>query len=286
MALCGADLDATASHDGFSVRLTTPVLHLTSALLLMADAVVSPAFDVDEFEHERQLRLQEIEQAGAYPQHVAGEQLNAALFGDNRVARPAGGSPETVPVIERDDVGRFASVHLQPATATMIIAGDFGLVDPVGRVAEAFEEWRHSGVTSPARPAVTVADSPQVILVDWPDSPQSTLRVAGSAVARDDERWQAMFVANYAVGGNFSSRINTVLREEKGVTYGANSALETSRRVGVLGVSTAVRSDATAEAVADIVEILTAASGTLTDDEVAMSVRAATEVSGARLRTG
>jgi len=277
LALCGADLDATASHDGFSVRLTTPVLHLTSALLLMADAVVSPAFDVDEFEHERQLRLQEIEQAGAYPQHVAGEQLNAALFGDSRVARPAGGSPETVPVIERDDVGRFASVHLQPATATMIIAGDFGLVDPVARVVETFEDWRHSGVTSPARPAVTVADSPQVILVDWPDSPQSTLRVAGGAVARDDERWQAMFVANYAVGGNFSSRINTVLREEKGVTYGANSALETSRRVGVLGVSTAVRSDATAEAVADIVEILTAASGTLTDDEVAMSVRAATE---------
>lgn len=277
LALCGADIDAVASHDGFAVRLTTPVLHLSAALSLLADAVVSPAFDPDEFEHERQLRLQEIEQAGAYPQHVAGEQLNAALFGDSRAARPAGGSPETVAAIERDDVARFASEHFQPAAATMIIAGDFGSVDPVAQVAEALEKWQHTGVTRSARPPITVAESPQVILVDWPDSPQSTLRVAGKAVRRDDDRWQAMFVANYAVGGNFSSRINTVLREEKGVTYGANSALETSRRVGVLGVSTAVRSDATAEAVADVVKILTAASGTLTDDEVATSVRAVTE---------
>ncbi|MBA2444272.1 MAG: insulinase family protein [Nocardioidaceae bacterium] len=277
LALCGADLGATASHDAFTVHLSTPVPHLDKALRLMADVVESPAFDQQEFEHERQLRLQEIEQASAYPQHVAGEQLNAALFGDSRAARPTGGSAETVEAIERDDVVTYARDHLQPVTATMIIAGDFGNVDPIAQVAQAFEAWRHIGRPATARKSVEISDSPQVVLIDWPDSPQSTLRVAGRAVTRDDARWQALFVANHAVGGSFSSRINTVLREEKGVTYGASSALETSRRSGVLNVSTAVRADATAEAVADIVEILTAATGTLTDDEVATAVRAATE---------
>lgn len=277
LALCGADLGATASQDAFTVQVSTPVPHLGEALRLMADVVESPAFDQHEFEHERQLRLQEIEQSSAYPQHVAGEQLNAALFGGHRSARPMGGSTETVEAIERDDVVSYARDHLQPVNATMIIAGDFANVEPVAQVAEAFESWRHSGRPAPAREPVEVSGSPQVVLVDWPDSPQSTLRVAGRAVTRADARWQALFVANHAVGGSFSSRINTVLREEKGVTYGASSALETSRRTGVLNVSTAVRADATAEAVADIVEILTAATGTLTDDEVATAVRAATE---------
>ncbi|MBA3265529.1 MAG: insulinase family protein [Nocardioidaceae bacterium] len=277
LALCGADLGASASHDGFSVHLSTPVPHLSVALRLMADAVTAPAFDRFEFEHEKQLRLQEIEQAGAYPQHVAGEQLNAAFFADSRSARPIGGWTETVEAIERNDVATFARDHLQPVTATMIIAGDFGTVDPIAEVGQAFQDWRHVGRPAPPREPVETAVSPQVVLVDWPQSPQSTLRIAGRAVTRDDQRWQAMFVANHAVGGSFSSRINSVLREQKGVTYGASSALETSRRAGVFNVSTAVRADATVEAVRDIVEILTAATGTLTDDEIATSVRAATE---------
>ena len=69
-----------------------------------------------------------------------------------------------------------------------------------------------------------------------------------------------------------------MLREQKGVTYGASSSLDTARGAGLVTVSTAVRVDATAEAVADIVDILrAAATGGLTDDEVSTGVRAATE---------
>ena len=44
LALCGADLDASAFPDGFTVRLASPVLRLRNALALMADAVRSPEF--------------------------------------------------------------------------------------------------------------------------------------------------------------------------------------------------------------------------------------------------
>ena len=47
-----------------------------------------------------------------------------------------------------------------------------------------------------------------------------------------------------------------MLREQKGVTYGASSSLDTARGAGLVTVSTAVRTDATAEALADIVDIL------------------------------
>ena len=73
----------------------------------------------------------------------------------------------------------------------------------------------------------------RIILIDWPDAPQTTIRLAGRGITRADDRWPALFVANHAVGGNFSSRLNTVLREEKGLTYGASSALDTSRHAGL-----------------------------------------------------
>lgn len=277
LASCGADLEGSASPDAFALRLTVPVTHLDRGLQLMGEAVARPGFAEEEFAHEKALRLQEIDQAHAYPQHVAGEELNAALFGTTRAARPAGGSTATVQAVTRDNVVEYTQSHLFPADATLILAGDFGAVDPAGAVERSLAAWQR-----PAHPAADFersepATRPQLLLVDWPDAPQATVRVAGKAVTRADQRWPAMFVANHAVGGSFSSRINTVLREEKGYTYGATSVLDTRRHTGTLSVSTAVRTDATADAVADIANIVAAASGSITDDEVAMAVRAATQ---------
>ncbi len=123
----------------------------------------------------------------------------------------------------------------------------------------------------------TPVDHAQVILVDWPDAPQTTVRAAGPGITRGDDRWPGMFAANFTIGGNFSSRINTVLREEKGFTYGAGSSLDTGRHTGLVAISTAVRADATVEALEDIVAILRQSTGSITAEEVATASRAATD---------
>jgi zinc protease len=278
VALCGADLDASAFADGFAVRLAVATTNLSPALQLMADAVIRPAFAAEEFEKEKRLRLQEIEQTHAYPEHVATEELNEALFGEARAARPVGGAADTVQQVERVDVVAFAATHLHPGNATMILAGDFGSVDALGAVENSFGSWSHTGCeVAPGADRPIVQGARQLLLRDWSDAPQSTLRFAGPGILRSDARWPSLFVANFAVGGNFSSRINTVLREQKGVTYGAGSSLDTGRGIGLFTVSTSVRTDATAESVADIVSILTDAAGNLTDEEVETGIRAASE---------
>lgn len=278
LALCGADLDAAASPDGFSVRLVVPTTHLEAGLQLMADAVRSPTFDADEFDHEKTLRLQEIDQARAYPQHVAVELLNAALFGSSRAARPIGGDTATVQAVQRDDVVAYAERYLAPGRATLIVAGDFDGTDPLPGLEAAFGGWQGEDPAVTCAEVPTVSDEPTIILVDWPDAPQATLRFAGPGISRSDERWAPLFVANFSVGGTFSSRINSVLREQKGVTYGASSSLDTARGAGLVTVSSAVRTDATADSVSDVVEILReVVAGGLTDDEVATGVRATSE---------
>jgi zinc protease len=277
LAVCGADLVAGVTPDAFAVRLSAPTSRLDPALGLLSDAVRAPTFDQGEFDHERSLRLQEIDQARAYPQHVAVEQLNAALFGDARVARPTGGDTDTVAAVGRDDVVAYAERYLHPHRATLVIAGDFSGIDPFDLAERRFAGWSRDGEVAAWTEPPTVSREPHLILVDFPEATQSTIRVGGRGISRADERWAAMFVANHAVGGSFSSRINTVLREQKGVTYGASSSLDTGRGAGVLAVATAVRSDATAGSIADIVAILGAAKGSLTDDEVTVGVHAAAD---------
>ena len=61
LAACGAELEASASPDGFSVQLSVPVSQLARGLDLMAMAVAEPSYAAKEFEQEKRLRLQEIE---------------------------------------------------------------------------------------------------------------------------------------------------------------------------------------------------------------------------------
>jgi predicted Zn-dependent peptidase len=160
----------------------------------------------------------------------------------------------------------------------LIVAGDIRADDVRALADDAFGTWSNDAQTTESPVDISSpAQDPQVVLVDQPDAPQSTLRLAGPGIGRGDPRWAAMFVANYCVGGSFGSRINTVLREQKGLTYGADSSIQTSRGTGIVVVNTAVRGDATVEAVSDIVRILRDARGTLLDDEVERAVRAASE---------
>ena len=277
LARAGASLEGSVSPDAFTLRLTVPVTRLSSGLNLMAEAIGEATFSHQEFAHEKALRLQEIDQAHGYPQQVATEELHVALFGTARAARPVGGTTATVQAVTRDDVVQYAAASLFPSAATLVVAGDFGGVDPMAECERNFVGWtRPPGAVVEAERAEPCQE-PQLLVVDWPDAPQTTLRIAGKALTRADRRWPAMFVANHAVGGSFSSRINTVLREEKGYTYGANSGLDAGRHTGTFSVSTAVRADATAHAVALVVEIVAAASGSISDDEVAMAVRAVTQ---------
>ena len=277
LAACGADLDAGASPDSFAVRLSVPVGSLTQGLGLLAQAVTAPRLEQAEVEHERRLRLEEIDQASAYAQHVAVEQLNAALFGPARAARPAGGTPATVAAVSTADLGRYVDAYLVPGRATLVLAGDLAGAEHLDAVGQAFGSWS----AGPGEPVVSTppvaAAEPRVVVVDWPDAAQATIRVAGSGISRADARWAPLFVANHAVGGGFSSRINTVLRERKGLTYGASSALDTSRGTGLVTVGTAVRPDAAVEAVDDIVTLLAEAAGTLTAEEVETGSRAVTQ---------
>ena len=277
LAAAGAELDASASADSFAVRLSAPSSHLARGLDLMAMAVTDPTFTTRDFEQERRLRLQEIEQAKAYPGSVTVERLNGALFGASRAGRPIGGTAETVAAVTRDDVVGFTSDHLQPSNAVLIVAGDFAAADPAAVAEQALGGWIHRGSTPAVREPATVSLQPRVLLVDWPDAPQATLRMATAGITRGDPRWPALFVANYAVGGSFGSRLNTVLREQKGFTYGVGSTLDTSRLVGLLGVGASVKSESTGEAVGDILTILRDSRGSLTDDEVSTGVRAATD---------
>src|SRR5690606_17033506 len=70
--------------------------------------------------------------------------------------------------------------------------------------------------------------------------------------ARSEPGYDALSVANNVLGGGFVSRLNMNLREDKGWSYGAKSALEAGVRLGRVGASATVQTDRTADAMREM----------------------------------
>ncbi len=264
----GAVYSGTADQGATVCRLEVPSLRLAPALTLLAEIIRHPAHADEDVARHVSLRLAEIEQSMARSSFLAQLAFQKAVFDPaGRMSRPTGGSHQQVAAITRDDVSAFHGRWWRPDGATVIVAGALpGDIDQL--VAQAFDQWQPTGELAPHRKNLPNPAGPVVWVVDRPGSVQADIQIGTFGPDRGDARWPALEVAACAVGGSFSSRLNTVLREELGYTYGAHASFRPLRDAGTFAVRTSCRTDVAAAATAQGMELLGLADRPLTDVEV------------------
>jgi predicted Zn-dependent peptidase len=146
-------------------------------------------------------------------------------------------------------VWSFHHDHFQSTGATLVMAGDFP-DDPFQVAEAALGSWQGPSRPSPEQPTPGPADQ-QLILIDRPGAVQADLRLGGYGIDRRDPRWADITVASYAVGGAFLSRLNAVLREEKGYTYGVRMQFSPLRSVGSFTVQGSFRTEVVVDALVE-----------------------------------
>ncbi len=250
----GAAVESSADWDAAAVSLTTLAAQVPGALALVRDLLRAPEFPAREVARLKEERLAELLQQLAEPRGLADEQFAHAVYRPAaRYSFPADGDAERVRALTRDDVHAFYTAHYRPATTTLIVAGDVSMSQVAMLADELFGGWTGER----AQPASVGIDAAQpgrlTRVVAKADAPQSEVRVGHRGLSRRAPDYFDAMVMNAVLGGLFSSRINLNLREEHGYTYGAFSAFEWRRAAGPFVVSTAVRSDATADAVREII---------------------------------
>ncbi|GGX32134.1 peptidase M16 [Streptomyces noursei] len=283
---CGATLDAHADHPGVRVSLEVPASRLPRALGLLADALRAPAFPESEIERLVGNRLDEIPHELANPARRAAVALSKELFpATSRMSRPRQGTEETVARIDAAAVRAFYDAHVRPATGTAVIVGDFTGVDLDAALADTLGAWTGSTAESPKPSAVVADDAGRVVIVDRPGAVQTQLLIGRVGADRHDQVWPAQVLGTYCLGGTLTSRLDRVLREEKGYTYGvrsfgqvlrssAPSSPEGATGAALLAISGSVDTASTGPALQDLWTVLrTLAAEGLTDAERDVAVQ-------------
>ncbi|MGW4287344.1 M16 family metallopeptidase [Streptomyces sp. NPDC004673] len=277
----GATLDAHADHPGVRLSLEVPASRLEKGLTLLADALRAPAFAESEIERLVRNRLDEIPHELASPARRAAKELSKELFPSSaRMSRPRQGTEETVEKIDAGAVRAFYDRHVRPATATVVVVGDLDGIDLDALLADTLGAW--TGTPGQARPVppVTADDTGRVVIVDRPGAVQTQLLIGRIGSDRHDRVWPAQVLGTYCLGGTLTSRLDRVLREEKGYTYGVRSFGQVLRSApdgtgaSMLAISGSVDTPNTGPALADLWTVLhTLAAEGLTDAERDVAVQ-------------
>ncbi|MET7781612.1 pitrilysin family protein [Streptomyces mirabilis] len=278
---CGATLDAHADHPGVRLSLEVPVSRLPKALGLLADALRAPAFAESEVERLVRNRLDEIPHETANPARRAAKELSKELFpATSRMSRPRQGTEETVQKIDSTAVRAFFDKHVRPATSAAVIVGDLTGVDLDALLAETLGDWSGSSAEPRPVPSVAADDTGRVIIVDRPGAVQTQLLIGRVGADRHDRVWPAQVLGTYCLGGTLTSRLDRVLREEKGYTYGVRAFGQVLRAapdgtgIAMLAISGSVDTPNTGPALDDLWKVLrTLAAEGLTDAERDIAVQ-------------
>ncbi|MET8681219.1 pitrilysin family protein [Streptomyces sp. NPDC004647] len=278
---CGATLDAHADHSGVRVSLEVPASRLPKALGLLADALRAPAFPDSEIERLVANRLDEIPHEQANPARRAAKELSKELFpADARMSRPRQGTEETVERVDAAAVRAFYEAHVRPATATAVVVGDLTGIDLDTVLADSLGAWTGGTAKPRSVPPVTADDTGRVVIVDRPGAVQTQLLIGRIGPDRHDRIWPAQVLGVYCLGGTLTSRLDRVLREEKGYTYGVRAFGQVLRSApdgtgaSLLAISGSVDTASTGPALEDTWTVLrTLAAEGLTDAERDVAVQ-------------
>lgn len=254
LARYGADLDVDTGPDAIFVSLTLLSRFTAPALSLLAEMAIKPNLAEADIERVRKLRLERLRQLRDHAPAVAERAFARLLYGDHPYGHLSLGTESALEATTADDLRSFHAGAFVPEGATVIITGDAPAEDLFRAVSDAFGTWHRTPAASdidrdaglrppPAAPAERLAVVPR------PGSAQSELRIGHVCASRDTPDYHALVVLNAILGGQFVSRVNMNLRQDKGYTYGARTGFDLRRGLGPFVLQTSVGTDVTVPAI-------------------------------------
>jgi zinc protease len=222
----GAALDAGASLDGATGTLSALKEQLEPSLALFADMLRRPRFDPQELERVRSTWIARINQEKAEPFGLALRVLPPLLYGAGHpYALPfsGSGSEQSIAGLTRDDLLAYQRRWLDPSGATLIVVGDTTLAEIVPLLEKQFGDWKGQGAAAASTAITTVArpKGSRLYVLDQPGAIQATILAGQVMPSSLDPAALRVDIANDILGGQFTSRLNMNLREEKHWAYGA-----------------------------------------------------------------
>ena len=265
----GSSITVNAGLYGTTISLNTLTKHLPQTLALFEQRLLQPTFTESDFKRLKKQMLEGIVYEHQSAEWLANQATRDVLFKGTVFSRPAEGTQASINAITLQDVKDFYHRYYTPNGADVVVVGDIKKLNLKADLAP-LASWKGAPKPVFMTPTLPHLSQQAIWLVNKPHAPQTVVRLVRQGMAYDatGELFKTQ-LANFNLAGNFNSRLNLNLREDKGYTYGAGGYLTGGREIGMASFYAQVRANATLPAIKEFIAELTQMSTTgLTDKEV------------------
>ncbi|HEY6126340.1 MAG TPA: pitrilysin family protein, partial [Steroidobacteraceae bacterium] len=253
----GAPLAVGSTLDRSFLNMNALSNRLGESLELYADVLLNPTFPEKELERLRGQTLATIQQEKAQPPAIINRVMPKLIYGEGHAySNPASGTgtAEAVSSLTSAELQAFYKRWVRPDNSLLLVVGDTTLASIQPLLEQRFGQWRAPADAKPAKNLATVAlaTKPRVFLIDRPGAEQSQIVAATVGPTRADPDHIRFVALDTMLGGNFVSRLNMNLREDKHWAYGAGSRITDAIGQGMFRAGAGVQTDKTAESIVEI----------------------------------
>ena len=253
-----AELDKIGSSISFysdktktQVVVTTLTKNLDPTLKLLEEKLLHPRFDEKDFKRVKKQFKENLSQQKTDPNYAAGVTVNSILYGNTIWGTHP--TRKNIDKIELADVKNYYSKYYAPDLAELVVVGDIEQKDLEPKLAF-LKNWKPKGIKVNAE-VKEAAVEPQIYVVDKIGASSSIIMLGQTSLKFDAVGdYFKNQIADYMLGGNFNSRLNLNLREEKGYTYGINSFFYGDEYKGDFYISAAVKRRETGNSLVEILK--------------------------------
>jgi zinc protease len=245
----GAHIDGNAGWDASRVDLNAITAKLPAAMTILADVVRRPTFAPEELDRLRQRTLDTLEVNLQQPSTLARYAAADAVFAGTPYGHVLDGTPASLKAITQADVAAFHRTWYRPDNAVLVLTGDITPEAGFAVAERAFGDWARPAAPLPTVPLAIPTAKPRVIVIDLPGTGQAAVSLYLPAISRADPRYYRMTVANTVLGGGYSARLNEEVRVKRGLSYGANSAIDARRGIGPVAAMAQTKNESAPEVV-------------------------------------
>ena len=243
------DIGATVSAAAGAASTTITASGLSEStdamLALMRDAVLHPTFPADRLDRLKYLTVAQLAQRRTSPQALIADLSAKVYYGGTAYNKPAA-TADQINALSTDDLKAFYNAYYKPNGALLGVTGDVDAKALRPKLEALFADWKPGTDTAQLPTAdFKPSEATKVYLIDRPGSAQTVLQFGNLSVRQSDPDYIPLVVANQVLGGGSSGRLFQNIRERKGYTYGAYSALSASQWPGTWGASASVRTPVT-----------------------------------------
>jgi len=270
LQLLGTNVNAGVGAEEGSISFVSTAKNFEATLAILSDMMLNSVFPAEALERLRGRTLVNLTQAKDQPVIVGAQVFAKVLYGD---AHPYGQrvTEGSVKAITRDDIVNFQKAYYQPGRAIITVVGDVTPGKVKSSVEKALATWSKGGEKpSFAYPKLPELQPAKIYLVDKPGAAQSVVNIGLPGPPRNTPDYFALQVLNTILGGQFQSRLNANIREQKGYSYGVNSGFNYGKGPGAFRAGGSIFTDKTDAALIEFMKELKGIVGEkpITDEEI------------------